>query len=83
MGRRRKPNKQTHPAGETEPQPEAAGAQTPAEARPAAAQSIQPRRGAHGRAASSARPRRAGFSPRNPGSAGGGCPWGHPGPQGV
>lgn len=77
MGRRRKPNQQTHPEGEAELQPEAAGAETPAEARPRTGPSIQLECRAHRRAASSARPRRAGFSSENRESARGGCLWGH------
>lgn len=65
----RKPNQQTHPSGAAELQLEAAGAQTPAEARPGTGPSIQPRRGAHGSAASSSRPRCAGRRPENRGSA--------------
>ena len=65
-GGEKKENKQTNPPrGRGRATVEAAGAPTPAEARPGTGQSIQPGSGAHGRAASSARPRRTGFSPGN------------------
>lgn len=55
MGRRRKPNKQTHPAGEAGTQPEAAGSQKRAEVCSWTGPSIQLGRGAHRPPASSNR----------------------------